>query len=45
MVKKTLSLKIIGLAAVVILLFLLLIGYKLNYKKELEKIDKKILNE
>ena len=34
------SFKIICVAAVIILIFLLVMGYKLSYKKEIERIDK-----
>jgi predicted negative regulator of RcsB-dependent stress response len=44
MLKKTSYLKIIWLIVVVILAFLFMMGYRLSYKRDLEKIDKKILN-
>lgn len=44
MFKKNQALKIIEFAMVIALLSLLIFGYKLSYKKDIEKIDSKTIN-
>ena len=45
MLKKIKSFKILGLLLVVLLILLFLIGYKLSYNKNIEKINQeKLLN-
>lgn len=44
MIKKPHFLKIAMLISTLLIIFLFVAGYKLGYKKDIEKIDTKILN-
>jgi len=44
MLKKLKYIKVAGFILAIIICLLLLIGYKLSYKRDIEKIDNKILN-